>query len=102
MADCKNDITMAIVPHAGAAAGTFTCFAPLIAGAKTVMLEEFTPKRALELIEKEKAAAIGVLPTHLVRMLEADYKKYDLDKLRTWIRLSPDELKQVAAALKIF
>ena len=25
-------------------------------------------------------------------------RKYDLDKLRTWIRLSPDELKQVAAA----
>jgi uncharacterized protein (UPF0261 family) len=27
-----------------------------------------------------------------------DRPKYDLDKLRTWIRLSPDELKQVAAA----
>jgi len=25
-------------------------------------------------------------------------RKYDLDKLRTWIRLSPDELKQVAGA----
>ena len=25
-------------------------------------------------------------------------RKYDLDKLRTWIRLSPDELKQVAVA----
>ena len=25
-------------------------------------------------------------------------RKYDLDKFRTWIRLSPDELREVAAA----
>ena len=66
----------------GGAAGTLTYFAAPIAGAKTVMLEEFTPEGALELIEKEKATAIGVVPTHLVRMLEADYKKYDLSSLR--------------------
>ena len=78
----KDDITMAIAPHAGGAAGTLTYFAAPIAGAKTVMLEEFTPEGALELIEKEKATAIGVVPTHLVRMLEADYKKYDLSSLR--------------------
>ncbi len=78
----KDDITMAIAPHAGGAAGTLTYFAAPIAGAKTVMLEEFTPEGALELIEKEKATAIGVVPTHLVRMLEADHKKYDLSSLR--------------------
>ena len=78
----KDDITMAIAPHAGGAAGTLTYFAAPIAGAKTVMLEEFTPEGALELIEKEKATAIGVVPTHLVRMLEADYSKYDLSSLR--------------------
>ncbi len=78
----KKDITMAIAPHAGGAAGTLTYFAAPLAGAKTVMLEEFTPEGALELIEKEKATAIGVVPTHLVRMLEADYKKYDLSSLR--------------------
>jgi non-ribosomal peptide synthetase component E (peptide arylation enzyme) len=78
----KDDITMAIAPHAGGAAGTLTYFAAPIAGAKTVMLEEFTPEGALELIEKEKATAIGVVPTHLVRMLEADFKKYDLSSLR--------------------
>lgn len=78
----KDDITMAIAPHAGGAAGTLTYFAAPVAGAKTVMLEEFTPEGALELIEKEKATAIGVVPTHLVRMLEADVKKYDLSSLR--------------------
>jgi len=78
----KDDITMAIAPHAGGAAGTLTYFAAPVAGAKTVMLEEFSPEGALELIEKEKATAIGVVPTHLVRMLEADTTKYDLSSLR--------------------
>jgi non-ribosomal peptide synthetase component E (peptide arylation enzyme) len=78
----RDDITMAIAPHAGGAAGTLTYFAAPIAGAKTVMLEEFSPDAALALIEKEKATAIGVVPTHLVRMLEADVSKYDLSSLR--------------------
>lgn len=78
----KDDITMAIAPHAGGAAGTLTYFAAPIAGAKTVMLEEFSPEASLALIEKEKATAIGVVPTHLIRMLEADVSKYDLSSLR--------------------
>lgn len=78
----KDDITMAIAPHAGGAAGTLTYFAAPLAGAKTVMLEEFSPEAALALIEKEKATAIGVVPTHLVRMLEVDTSKYDLGSLR--------------------
>ncbi len=75
----KDDITVAIAPHAGGAAGTLTYFAAPLAGAKTVMLEEFSPDGALALIEKEKATAIGVVPTHLVRMLDADTSKYDLE-----------------------
>jgi non-ribosomal peptide synthetase component E (peptide arylation enzyme) len=78
----RDDIAVAIAPHAGGAAGTLTYFAAPIAGAKTVMLEEFSPDAALALIEKEKATAIGVVPTHLVRMLEADVSKYDLSSLR--------------------
>ena len=73
---------MAIAPHAGGAAGTLTYFAAPLVGAKTVMLEEFVPEDALALIEKEKATAIGVVPTHLVRMLECDTSKYDLSSLR--------------------
>lgn len=77
-----NDITMAVAPHAGGAAGTLTYFAAPLAGAKTVMLEEFEPEQALAIIEKEKVTAIGVVPTHLVRMLECDVEKYDLSALR--------------------
>ena len=78
----KDDITVAVAPHAGGAAGTLTYFAAPLAGAKTVMLEEFSPEEALALIEKERATAIGVVPTHLIRILEADTSKYDLSSLR--------------------
>jgi 2,3-dihydroxybenzoate-AMP ligase len=78
----QDDITMAIAPHAGGAAGTLTYFAAPLVGAKTVLLEEFDPEKALALIEKEKVTAIGVVPTHLVRMLEADSSRYDLSSLR--------------------
>ncbi len=98
----KDDITMAIAPHAGGAAGTLTYFAAPVVGAKTVMLEEFSPEGALELIEKEKATAIGVVPTHLVRMLDAGVDKYDMSSLR-FIRsaggyLSPQLAQEAEAA----
>jgi non-ribosomal peptide synthetase component E (peptide arylation enzyme) len=78
----KNDTVAAIAPHAGGAAGTLVYFAAPLCGAKIVLLEEFTAEAALELMEKEKVTAIGVVPTHLVRMLEKDVEKYDLTTLR--------------------
>ncbi|MBU0515379.1 MAG: AMP-binding protein [Proteobacteria bacterium] len=78
----QDDITMAVAPHAGGAAGTLTYFAAPVAGAKTVMLEEFSGPGALEVIAREKVTAIGVVPTHLIRMLEADVESYDLSSLR--------------------
>ena len=95
----KNDIVAAIAPHAGGAAGTLVYFAAPLAGSKIVLLEEFTPEAALELMEKEKVTAIGVVPTHLVRMLEKDVEKYNLDNLR-FVRsaggyLPPDVAQEV-------
>ena len=78
----RDDITMAVAPHAGGAAGTLTYFAAPLAGAKTVMLEEFDPEAALATIAKEKVTAIGVVPTHLIRMLEANVEDHDLSSLR--------------------
>ncbi len=77
-----NDTAMAVAPFAGGAAGTLTYFAAPLVGAKVVLLEEFTPEGALEMIRKEKATCIGVVPTHLIRMLECDLSKYDLSSLR--------------------
>lgn len=100
----QNDITMAVAPHAGGAAGTLTYFAAPLAGAKTVMLEEFSPQGALEMMAREKVTAIGVVPTHLVRMMEADVSQYDLSHLR-FIRsaggyLSPQLAEEVEAAME--
>lgn len=78
----QDDITMAVAPHAGGAAGTLTYFAAPMAGAATVMLEEFDAKSALEVMAKEKVTAIGVVPTHLIRMLEQDIESYDFSALR--------------------
>lgn len=36
----------------------------------------------MQLIAKERATAIGVVPTHLIRMLQASPAKYDLSSLR--------------------
>lgn len=78
----KDDVTMAIAPHAGGAAGTLTYFAAPLCGAKTVMLEDFNPEEALATMAREKVTAIGVVPTHLVRMLEKNVEAYDLSSLR--------------------
>ncbi len=78
----NRDRTMAVAPHAGGAAGTLTYFAAPMAGAATVMLEEFDPRQALEVMAREKVTAIGVVPTHLVRMLEQDVESFDLSALR--------------------
>ena len=47
-----------------------------------MLLEEFTPEGALAMIQKEKVTAIGVVPTHIIRMLEQDLSKYDLSSLQ--------------------
>lgn len=99
----QNDITMAIAPHAGGAAGTLTYFAAPLCGAKTVMLEDFDPNVALQTIAREKVTAIGVVPTHLVRMLEQKVEQYDLSSLR-FIRsaggyLSPQLAQEAEARL---
>lgn len=77
-----EDTAMAVAPFAGGAAGTLTYFAAPLVGCKIVLLEEFTPEGALEMIQKEKVTCIGVVPTHIIRMLECDLSKYDLSSLR--------------------
>jgi|GEM_PF-247522 len=77
-----DDAVMAIAPHAGGAGGTLTYFAAPLVGAKIVLLEEFSADAALKLIEQERCTAIGVVPTHIVRMLDVDIENHDLSSLR--------------------
>ncbi len=98
-----DDVVVAIAPFAGGAGGTLAYFAAPLVGCKIVLLEEFTPEGALSLIEKEKGTCIGVVPTHLVRMLEKPVENYDLKSLR-FIRsaggyLAPDVAEEAERRL---
>lgn len=52
-------------------------------GAKSCLLEHFSPDKALELIQRERITYLSVIPTQLIRMLkESDLDRYDLSTLR--------------------
>ena len=76
-----DDVIGAIAPVFGAGRSGF--FFPPFCGAKTVHMEHFGGKRALELIEKEKITLPAVVPTQLAMMLnDPDFDKYDLSSVR--------------------
>ena len=76
-----DDVIGAIAPVFGAGRSGF--FFPPFNGAKTVLMEHFDAKRALELIEKEKITIPAVVPTQLAMMLNhPDFDQYDLTSVR--------------------
>jgi non-ribosomal peptide synthetase component E (peptide arylation enzyme) len=77
-----SDIVAALSPAAfGPSVIAHVC-AP-IAGAKIVMEEHFEPEEALQIIEREKVTAIGVVPTQLTMMTShPNFSKYDISSLR--------------------
>ena len=76
-----DDVIGAIAPVFGAGRSGFF-FTPFN-GAKTVHMEHFDAKRALELIEKEKITLPAVVPAQLAMMLNhPDFDKHDLTSVR--------------------
>ncbi len=76
-----DDVIGAIAPVFGAGRSGF--FFPPLNGAKTVLMEHFEAKRALDLIEKEKITIPAVVPTQLAMMLNhPDFEKHDLSSVR--------------------
>jgi fatty-acyl-CoA synthase/long-chain acyl-CoA synthetase len=64
-------------------AGIFGAGATLFAGGKIVLMERFDPRRALELVERERATQIGLSPTMARLMLSApDQARYDLSSVQ--------------------
>ncbi|UCB48242.1 MAG: AMP-binding protein, partial [Deltaproteobacteria bacterium] len=79
----RHDVVAAVSPSISGSAETLIHRTPPQLGAKTVMLEHFTPEQACALIEKEGVTAIGAVPTHLVRLVNfSGLKDYDLKSLR--------------------
>jgi len=79
----RHDVIAAVSPSISGSAETLIHRTPPQVGAKTVMLEHFTPQEACALIEKEGVTAVGAVPTHLVRWVNfPGLKDYDLTSLR--------------------
>ena len=79
----RHDVIAALSPSISGSAETLIHRTPPHVGAKTVMLEHFTPQEACVLIEKEGVTAIGAVPTHLVRLVNfPGLQDHDLKSLR--------------------
>ncbi|RJR30593.1 MAG: o-succinylbenzoate--CoA ligase [Desulfobacteraceae bacterium] len=78
-----EDVIAAVSPAISGSAETLIHRTPAQVGAKTVMLEHFTPEETLSIIERERVTAIGAVPTHLVRLLSYPHlKKHNISSLR--------------------
>ncbi len=66
-----GDVAAAIAPaNTGATGYLFPVLAPLLCGAGAVLLEDWGPEAALDLLAAERATHAAAIPTQLVRMLQ--------------------------------
>lgn len=77
-----QDVVMALAPLAGAAGGTPAYVTAPIAASKVALGYEFWVEEALEFMEKEKVTLLSLVPTQLIRLLQAPIESYDLSSLR--------------------
>lgn len=78
-----GDVVLSMAPITGAAGGTPAYVAAPVAGAKVVLdYEGRGDEDSLELIERERATVVALVPTQLARLVQLDVGKYDLSALR--------------------
>jgi non-ribosomal peptide synthetase component E (peptide arylation enzyme) len=78
----EDDIIGNIAPLSGGP-GLQNWWSAFQVGAKTCLLEHFSPDEACELIQREGITYLSAIPTQLIRMLkESDLDRYDLSTLR--------------------
>ncbi|HMJ27116.1 MAG TPA: AMP-binding protein [Xanthobacteraceae bacterium] len=79
---CADDVMMAWLPL-GLNWGYLTLIQSLLAGAKAVLLDRFTPAAALDLIARERVTYIPTAPASLTAILQqGDLERRDLTSLR--------------------
>ncbi len=75
--------TVSIFGPAPASYNGFGYFAAPQVGCRTVILERFDARQALNIIQKERITVLGLVPAQLQLMInEPDFKKFDLGSLR--------------------
>jgi non-ribosomal peptide synthetase component E (peptide arylation enzyme) len=77
-----TDVVVAFAPLAGAAGGTPAYVCAPVAGAKIVLGHEYEGEEICQLIEREKATVLALVPAQLSRLLQLPLEKYDLSSLR--------------------
>ena len=66
-----GDIAVGLAPASTGATGyVYPVLAPLLAGATSILLEEWDPAAALDLIEAERATIAVAVPTQVMKMLQ--------------------------------
>jgi acyl-CoA synthetase (AMP-forming)/AMP-acid ligase II len=99
-----GDVAVAIAPaNTGATGYLFPVLAPLLCGAASVLLEDWNPARALDLLEGEQATHAAAIPTQLVKMLqEQGIGRRDFSSVRVITSagapLTPDTAEQTEHA----
>ncbi|WP_214109368.1 AMP-binding protein [Acrocarpospora catenulata] len=81
-----NDVAVGLCPaNTGATGYVYAVLAPLLVGASSVLLEEWSPVNALDLIERERATTVTAVPTQVLKMLQEDsLGKRDFSALRVF------------------
>ncbi|MBM3526666.1 MAG: AMP-binding protein [Alphaproteobacteria bacterium] len=81
----ESDVQLIYLPI-GLNWGYFCLLQTVMAGCRAVLLERFSARAALELIEKERVSYIATAPASIVAMLnEPELSKYDVSSLRVVI-----------------
>lgn len=81
----ESDVAAGIAPaNTGSTGYIFPILGPLLAGATTVILERWSPKAALDLMEVERCTLAVGIPTQVVMLLELPVEDRDLSVLRAF------------------
>ena len=96
-----GDICLGMAPaNTGATGYVFPVLAPLLAGATSVLVEDWDPTVALELLESEKATIASAVPTQILKLFQEDsLDAHDFSALRVFTNagaaMPPDAAREM-------
>lgn len=77
----SEDVAAGIAPaNTGSTGYVFPVLAPLLAGATTAMLGEWSPEAAIDLIERERCTYATAIPTQMTMLLSLPLESRDLSR----------------------
>jgi acyl-CoA synthetase (AMP-forming)/AMP-acid ligase II len=82
----EDDVCVGLCPaNTGATGYVYAVLGPLLVGASSILLEEWDPRAALDLIETERATTATAVPTQVLKMLQDEtLAERDFSSLRVF------------------